>query len=88
MPWKKSPRFKILTINLPFEFIDLIQEMKDANIVPSRSEYIRQAVWEKLSRDLEFMKVTLRENYEVAECPTVLETNDCIMIDGKVWNKK
>jgi len=83
--WNQTPRFKILTINLPFEFIDLIEQMKKANLVPSRSEYIRMAIWEKLSRDLEFMKVTLRADMKM---PDVYESPTAFCIDGKVWQKQ
>lgn len=88
MGWKKTARFRILTVNLPFAHIDLIQEMKDADLIVSRSEFVRQAVQEKLSRDLELMKVTLDEYVEVTPFEEVYETSNEITIDGKVWNKK
>jgi len=88
MTWKKSPRFRILTVNIPFAFIDIIKEMKKANIVVSQSEYIRQAVWEKLSRDLELMRVTLEADIVLPEYEQMYETTNQFIIEGKVWNKK
>lgn len=88
MVWGKKARFKILTVNLPFAHIDLIEEMKQANLIVSRSEFVRAAVQEKLSRELELIKVTLDKYVEIPEFEEVYENPKQIIIDGKVWNKK
>jgi Arc/MetJ-type ribon-helix-helix transcriptional regulator len=48
---KKTPRMKNCTINIPNQYDDIIQKLIKLKIVPSRSEAIRIAIKEFLSRE-------------------------------------
>lgn len=48
---------KIITINLPQQYIDAIQILNDLGIFPSRSETIRIALKNFLSDELELYKI-------------------------------
>jgi len=43
---------KIITINLPIQYIEAIQSLQDAGIYPSRSEAIRTALREFIGGEL------------------------------------
>jgi len=87
---KKNPRMKIMTVNIPQTMIDRIDLMKDHCIVPSRSEYIRMAVWEKMSRDAELMKIVLEEDLEPIplEVAGLCEYQTHFVIEDRVWHKQ
>ena len=45
-------RMKIITINLPIQYLEAIQSLQDIGICPSRSEAIRTALREFLEDEL------------------------------------
>ena len=85
----KNPKMKIMTVNLPQTMIDRIDTMKRHYLVPSRSEYIRMAVWEKMSRDAELMKMVLEEELEPIplETASMCEYKTHFVIEDRVWHK-
>lgn len=51
----RNKAMKNITINMPILYDELIQEMKDLGIVPSRSEAIRWALKDFLMKEIDFI---------------------------------
>ncbi len=67
MPSLNHGELKIITINVPRLDLYYIQKLMDVGLVPSRSEYIRNAVRNQINRDLElvrFQKNVMEEKEE------------------------
>lgn len=47
---------KIITINLPEQYLQAMQNLQDLNVYPSRSEQIRVALHEFLPKELKMYK--------------------------------
>ena len=63
----KHGEMKIITINVPRIDLYYIQKLMDVGLVPSRSEYIRNAIRNQINRDLElvrFQKNVIEEKEE------------------------
>ena len=89
--WRSKDKrpLKNTTISLPMVFLELIEEFKKADLIPSRSEYIRMAVMEKLSRDAELMRIVMDEQYEAPQFDgVVMEYEHHFIISDQVWKKK
>lgn len=41
----KKSKMRVITINIPEEIDDLLKNMESLNLIPSRSEAIRQLIW-------------------------------------------
>jgi len=83
-------RLRNLTVNLPVVMIDLIGEMVRLDVIPSRSEYVRHAIWEKLSRDKELMKLVVDRDLQpiLDEFKGVCEYSTHFIIEDRVWQKQ
>ena len=87
--WRTNKKtMKTRSINIPKAYDNLIGQMKDFGLTPSRSEFIRNAIWEKLSRDFAIMRSLIDEKLELPEKRDVFEHQDYFTIDNRVWNKK
>lgn len=56
---------KIITINLPEKYLCAMQILNDMGIYPSRSEIIRMALQEFLSRDFKLYKDLNDESFKM-----------------------
>ncbi|MGQ4874029.1 MAG: ribbon-helix-helix domain-containing protein [Promethearchaeota archaeon] len=56
---------KIITINLPEKYLDAIQTLNDLGIYPSRSEAIRIALRDFLSKELKMYEELETENFKM-----------------------
>jgi Arc/MetJ-type ribon-helix-helix transcriptional regulator len=54
---------KIVTINIPDQYLDCIETMVNMGFFPSRSEAVREALKQFLTREAEFNKGLDRENF-------------------------
>ena len=79
---------KSICINIPKKYVELLEQMKKLGLTPSRSEFIRNAVWEKMSRDFALMRSLIDEGLELPEKRDVYEYNNRFVINGEMWNKK
>ncbi len=58
--FKKSGKMRILTINIPIFFVEILdvlkgKEFNDITLVVSRSEFIRRAITEELKKTFKFL---------------------------------
>ncbi len=60
MPVAKHGELKIVTINVPRIDLNYIQQFMDEGLVPSRSEYIRNAIRNQINADFETVKYEKR----------------------------
>lgn len=58
---------KIITINLPEKYLDAIQTLQDLDIVPSRSQAIRNALHEFLAKELKFSNDLGSRNFRMLQ---------------------
>ena len=56
---------KIITINLPEKYLDAIQILNDMNLYPSRSEAIRTALSNFLSKELKMYNDLDDESFKI-----------------------
>ena len=56
---------KIITINLPEKYLDVIQGLEDLGLIPSRSEGIRIALHDFLAAELKFNRELSKENFKM-----------------------
>jgi Arc/MetJ-type ribon-helix-helix transcriptional regulator len=56
---------KIITINLPEKYLQAIQILNDMGVYPSRSEAIRMALHDFLSKELKMYKDLDDENFKI-----------------------
>ena len=63
----QNPRMCIVTINLPWAYLDFLDKQKEWGLTPSRSEYIRTAVKRAMKEDIALMESIDRIN----ECETL-----------------
>jgi len=86
-PKTDETRFKIITIYVSSEFLNIIEEIKKVGLIPSRSEYIRMAIWEKLSRDYALMQKTIDAEIKLPERVEIYEYANHFRIEDKIYNK-
>ncbi|MEA3248428.1 MAG: ribbon-helix-helix domain-containing protein [Nanoarchaeota archaeon] len=58
-------KIKIITINLPEKYLAAIQVLNDLGIYPSRSEAIRIALRDFLSKELQFYQDLDESNFKM-----------------------
>ena len=75
---KKEPMINV-TSNIPQAFLNLMRQMVEFGLTPSVSEFIRQSVWDKLSKDLNLIQTVLDEQIEVPEYEGNLTPNSITM---------
>jgi len=56
---------KIITINLPEKYLDAIQVLNDMNVYPSRSEAVRVALNDFLTKEMKMYSDLNPENFEM-----------------------
>lgn len=56
---------QIITINLPEKYLDAIQILNDLGLYPSRSEAIRQALYDFLSKEIKMYRDLDEESFEM-----------------------
>ena len=61
---KNGKKMKIITIALPFIYVDAIDILCSAGLYPSRSEAIRQAILYTLRKDLKLMNDLQISNFD------------------------
>ena len=75
----QNPRRCIVTINLPWAYLDFLDKQKEWGLTPSRCEYIRTAVKRAMEIDIAFMESVDRlnecETLEEVRIPDYLERN-------------
>ncbi len=60
MPIARHGELKIITINVPRLDLYYIQKFMDAGLVPSRSEYVRNAIRNQINADFETVRFEKR----------------------------
>jgi len=58
-------KIKVITINLPIQYIEAIQVLNDLGIYPSRSEAIRIALRDFLSNELKMYEDLESDNFKM-----------------------
>ncbi|MCJ7481500.1 MAG: hypothetical protein MUO31_00890 [Thermodesulfovibrionales bacterium] len=84
----KRPDMKNMTTNVPMIYLDLIGQICDLGLAPSRSEWVRMAIYEKFSRDIGLMRSLIDEALELPEKREVFEYPETFVIKEKVWQKQ
>lgn len=70
---KRKVPMKIITIAIPRDHYDLLKSLVIYGLSPSISEFTRVAIDDKLSRDVELVRIILKEKIEVPEYnPTIV----------------
>ena len=61
---RKQRRMKNITVNLQIPLIDLMGKMLEAGIYVSRSEFVRNAIADKLNKDITLIQAILNEEVD------------------------
>ena len=77
-----------ISLNVPRAYVELCEQMKALGLTPSRSEWVRTAMWEKFSRDISLMRSLMGVEVEVPKKKEVYEYPYRFEVLGKAWQKQ